>query len=291
MKYNRNKAWPYPVLQSNERDGDYPRHAFEVESSLEIDSGSGSVTVRCEFMLGHRGMERLIKEQRAQYVLVVRSPATHYRGEFTSFTPEIEYTFLHGQLGGHVELIGFVVAKKPTLNFSLKGWNKEYRSREYNIDESAVLAIDQPWGTWLDQTADGPLQSIFELRPVKDKGKIRWRCNLDSERIQLEMTEVAAEQFKSARTIAETDPHALSQVMNGVYLPALIHVLELGDRDAAESDVHGYADRRWFNALNDILDRNGLPRLGEGQDRASDAQVILREPFNALLTSITGTAS
>lgn len=291
MRYDPNKTWPYPVLRGNETDGDYPRHAFEVESWLKIDSRNGSVVVRSEFMLGHQGIGRLIEKQQAQYVLVVRSPTTHYREEFASFAPEIEHTFAPDTLGGRVELIGFIVARKPILNLSLEGWNTEYRSKEYSVNESAILAIDEPRFKWPDQIGDRPLQSIFKLRSVKKMEGLMWRCNLERERIYLELPETVAKRFSSAHAIAEANPRALSEIMNGVYLPALIHVLELGDRDAADDNAHGYVDRRWFNALNETLDRHNLPRFGEGQDRASDAQTILLEPFDALLTSITGAAS
>ena len=286
MRYDRYKAWPYPVLRSALPNGDYPHHAFEVDSSLEIETSSGAVAITAEFLLGHRGMESMVVDGNAVYVLLVKAPATHYRREFRSQSPEIECRFPSGELGGRVELTGYIVTTSDIPAFSLEGWNSEYRSATYTLESAAVLAIDEPWSEWLDYA--GGLQSIFQLHPRPDMRGGEWRCNLRSERVLLEMSEELAREFEEAREHVERDPGVLAGIMNGVYLPALIHVLESADRDVVEENERGHAEWRWFDALNAILALHGLPEFGEGGSREADAQVLLREPFTPLLTSLKG---
>ena len=65
-------------------------------------------------------------------------------------------------------------------------------------------------------------------------------------------------------------------LMNGLYLPALVAVLDQVDQDAAE-----YREScRWFASLDERLEAVQCSPLGsEGSNRLLDAQKVLDSPF------------
>ena len=67
-------------------------------------------------------------------------------------------------------------------------------------------------------------------------------------------------------------------IMNAVYLPALVHVLQEADHD----DDEDYSDCRWYRSLDTRLEDCERPQLGKGQDRLDDAQRLLDQPFARL---------
>lgn len=74
--------------------------------------------------------------------------------------------------------------------------------------------------------------------------------------------------------------------MNGVYLPALVWVLQEGDRDE-----ESHADRRWYRALQAQLERaNCSPFGADVTDRLIDAQRLLQLPFRRMPLMADGEA-
>jgi len=63
--------------------------------------------------------------------------------------------------------------------------------------------------------------------------------------------------------------------MNGLYLPALVAVLNEVDRNPGD-----YREFRWFASLDQRLEQVGCPLLGkDNANRLVDAQTILDSPF------------
>ena len=91
------------------------------------------------------------------------------------------------------------------------------------------------------------------------------------------MSESDTELYTAARNRANRRPEG-QYLMNGLYLPALIAVLNEVDRNAED-----YSEYRWFASLDHRLQAVGGRQLGSSNaNRWIDAQRILDMPFTKM---------
>ena len=284
MKYDPGKVYPYPVLRHGGEDRDYPRAEFEVESHpADRIEGTTAVRFKATFEISDPDLLALVGEGAAEYVLLVRAPASHHRSAHTSREPEITAKFGDGELSGRTEVRGLLVAVKDLQDFRANGWHSDYEGLSFDIGAGSVLAEDEPKEYYIDNAEEADIGSIFKLAEG-GAGQGRWRCDIGGERVLLRMSPDDLRAFQAARDRVNATPEA-AHVMNGVYLPALVHVLQAADRDVDE-----YVTHRWYRSLNARLAELRLPELGAGVDRLTDAQRLLEEPFGGALALWVGEA-
>lgn len=278
MRFDPAKSYPHPVLRR--WSSDYPDAEFQVDITSDRRRGGTELLVRAEFELSDPDLQALVDAGRALYVLRVLASRTHLREAVTSSTPEIEKVFDEGLLHGRVVFSPFLVSCDSLRSFAAAGWHSDYRSLRFDIDAGSVLAEDEPKEYWIDTAEDAPIGSIFKVRPTNDAALDQgiWRCGLDEQKLILEMAVPDYERFVSAREKVK-DTSDVQYLMNAVYLPALIYVLQEADRGEEE-----YGDLRWYRSLNARLnDTAGCGRLGaKGADRLKDAQRLLHAPFGRM---------
>ena len=272
MKIDPGKGWPHPVLRPPEYGDDYPNAEFQVEIDPRKAEGGFAVEMTAEFDLSDPDLIGLVREHAAEYVLVVKSPKTHFRRAFRSTDPVIEHSF-QGEISGRVEFSSFLVCVERQPAFTAQGWHSDFEGLTFDIMPGVVLAEDKPKEYWIDAADEAPIGAIFEHIPGgREDG--RWSCNLAHHRIQIQLSDIDSSRFIAARE--EVNNTADGQyLMNGLYLPVLIHVLN--EADKAPDD---YAEYRWFSSLNNRLAIVECEELGSPSvDRAVDAQKVLEHPF------------
>lgn len=273
MRIDPGKGWPHPVLRPPEYGDDYPNAEFEVDIARKLAPGSIGADITAEFSLSDPDLLRLVQDGAAEYVLLVKSPKTHFRQEFRSSEPLIERPFRGGELSGRVECSPFLVCVKPQRNFVAQGWHPDFAGLSFPLRPGVVLAEDKPKECWIDAADEAPIGTIFATEPSGSQNG-RWECNLGGDRIKICLSHADSSRFAAAREQANNTPQG-QYLMNGLYLPVLIHVLNEADKADGE-----YAAYRWFEALNNRLERLGCQLLGaENADRAVDAQKVLESPF------------
>lgn len=288
MRYDLAKSWPHPVLRpSRAGQGDYVRAEFQVEIEIDRADDATDAHMHAEFVLSADNLRDAIVAGNAANVLLVKCPATFFRQSFHTQEFEIDHLIEDGQLSGRTEMLGFIVATK---RFSLPNggqWHSDYTADAFDIEPGDVLAQDSPYRPVVDTAESANIGSIFEHVAVDGLDSGRWRCGLEFERLRLEMSPDDERALLAIREGENAPAGASAAVMNGVYLPALVYALHSADNADGQ-----YAERRWFRALNARLADNNLPELGEGTDRADDAQALLKSPFGRLLASqaFSGTA-
>lgn len=277
MRVDLGKAWPHPVLRPPSYGDDYPHAEFEVEIEVERTQGGISVEVKAEFELSDPDLLRLIEVGAARYVLLVKASRTHYRDLIWSKGSHIERLFAGGELSGRVEFTPFLVCTQELSNFRAKGWHPDFDGRTFDIAAGSVLAEDEPKEYWVDTADETPLGTIFEHRPSSNIPDGRWELVLANDRVWIMMSESDSEQYRAARNRANNRPES-QYLMNGLYLPALMAVL-----NEADQNPHEYSELRWFASLDSRLQAVGCSQLGSpNAHRLIDAQRILDMPFTKM---------
>lgn len=272
MRFDSGKGWPHPVLRPPEYGDDYPNAEFEVEIDCRRDKGGVAVEMTAEFALSDPDLLQLVEGGAAEYVVLVKSTKTHFRREFRSKEPLISSDF-NGQLSGRVEISSFLVCVQRQASFKAEGWHPDFAERTFDLEPGVVLAEDKPKEYWIDAADEAPIGAIFEHRlGARQEGE--WQCNLDGDRVQILLSDTDSNRFQHARESANNTPDA-QYLMNGLYLPVLIHVLS-----AADGSRDAYEECRWFDSLNRRLEAVGCKELGDSSaDRSVDAQKVLEYPF------------
>ncbi len=272
MRIDPGKGWPHPVLRPREYGDDYPNAEFEVDIARKLAPGSIGADITAEFSLSDPDLLRLVQDGAAQYVLLVKSPKTHFRQEFRSAAPLINRSF-RGELSGLIECSPFLVCVELQYGFVAQGWHSDFTGLAFDLAPGVVLAEDKPKGCWIDAADESPIGTIFATEPSGSQNG-RWECNLGGNRIKICLSSADSTRFATARDQANNTPQG-QYLMNGLYLPVLIHVLNEADKADGE-----YTDYRWFESLNNRLERLGCEPLGSKHaDRAIDAQKVLESPF------------
>lgn len=274
MKFDPGKAWPHPVLRPPQFGDDYPQAEFEAEIEVTRIKGSTAVKLSVEFALSDPDLSGLVSQGIAQYVLLIKSPSTHFRRLLRSSTPYMEEQFSAGALSGRVEFAPFLVCVQALSDFQAEGWHSDFSGRSFDLNSGAVLAEDEARDYWIDTADESPLGSIFGHKRQKSLPNGCWDYELGDDRIYIIMSDADAVLYEAAREEANNRPES-QYLMNGLYLPALVAALNEIDQDAQE-----FAPRRWFASLDQRLETVGCKALGEkDSNRLLDAQKLLESPF------------
>jgi len=274
MKFDAGKVWPHPVLRAQNFGDDYPNADFEAEIDLsQLDKGM-TLELITDFYLSDPDLQSLVKERKAIFALLIRSPRTHYRNLITSDSSKITKKFKAGDLSGRVEFSPFIIASKDLNNFKVVGWHPDFGDLNFNISQGSVLAEDKPEVYWIYPLDQSPLGSIFAHSDSENIEDRQWELQLESDRVIILMSKSYSSRYKAARAQSNNQPES-QYIMNGLYLPALITVLNLADQDS-----DSYEEFRWYSALNSRLEEVECKPLGqENSNRLVDAQKLLEFPF------------
>lgn len=288
MKFDDAKAFPHPVLRPHSTD--YEKVEFQVEIEVERIEGTLAIRVTADYQLSDPDLIALVESGKACYALLIHCSLTSLRTLVRSSEAEIVRKFSHGAIAGHLDITAFCVAERPLRAFRTRSWHSDFTGRTFDIEEGAVLAMDSPKAYWIDTADESHVGSIFTLIPYREQTRGLWSCAPTGDRVEVRMHPVDYEDFRKARERIRTKAEA-SYFMNGVYLPALVHLLTIADQAPEE-----YKSCRWYSVLDTRLEgvrptseAPGEPLspvcrpIGcENADRLVDAQRILEGPFRGL---------
>ena len=277
MRFDPGKAWPHPVLRPPRYGDDYPYAEFEVEIQVKRTLGSTAVEVTARFELSDPDLQKLIRNGVARYVVLIKASKTHYRGLIKTSEIYIRKQFDQGELSGRVEFAPFLVCTQELPEFRADGWHADFDGLTFDIPAGAVLAEDIPKDYWVDTADETPLGSIFGHKTNTNLSDGKWECELLEDRVWIVMSQSDTDRYRLARNTMNNQPEG-QYLMNGLYLPALLTVLNETDKNPEE-----YRNFRWFSSLDQRLQAVGCSPLGSNDyNRLIDAQKVLESPFSKM---------
>ena len=292
MKYDTRKAFPHPVLRKY--SSDYVAGEFSVEPEILRTTGSTELEIRIRFNLTNEELNELIQNERAEYVLLVHSPITFLRTAVHSSNSEIKQEFRSGELAGRVSLAPYLagrvslapylVAKTLLHNFCCDTWHEEYLGTTFDIHSGSTLAVGEPHSVYIDMAEESSVASIFRLdadSSILEDGL--WNCDYtsDEDQVTISLSESDYDKTNSVRINASSGD-ANESLLNGVYFPALVWLLQEMDHLTENGGTHEFSERRWFRSLEAKLEEMNCRKIGTGTERLQDAQKIFEHPFSRL---------
>jgi hypothetical protein len=270
MKINERTRFPYPVLSFDTQDyleGEFNIQVVAVEETLPTDQ----VTVEVEMSFTELSLRKLVEEGLAGVGFFVTCLDTYFSRLIPIGLEDRKFSFEHGSLVGKVVFLPMVWARKDIVKLPLSNCNPEFGLGVISLDMGSVLAVGESQSLTIGREKLAEIDSIFSIVQAADLMDDELSVNPDSEKIQLLVASNIYQGFNRLRAL----PHGKPIVLNSVFLPAVMEVLDMIRQSPLE-----YEGRRWyriFKAKCEYLDVDlAAPKLW------LDAQKLLNTPFGGV---------
>jgi len=271
MKFDKNKAFPYPVLRPH--CDDYVDVEFQttVEFAISQDKISAEIT----YALSSDELLDEIEKGNAKYVSVVSCRDTYIRSVLSSDSGKITADFDVGSLRGEVRVDPYIIAVKDIAGFKSEDINPEFGEEAFSFSPGEVLAQDETQIFYIDRDLFKPVTSVFQLVKNDTLSGGEWRVGFEEDYVQIEVSSQMKEALDGARN-GSTNKAIL---INSLYFSAVVQALQKLKDGGAD-----YEERRWAKVISGQLSNHGWDI--EAHDAYILAQRLMKYPLTLLETYI-----
>lgn len=271
MKFDKNKAFPYPVLRPY--CDDYVD--VEFQTTVEFEVTKESILGRIAYAISSEELIDEIEKGNAMYVSIVSCRDTYFRSVLTSKEPRLEQFFEVGSLRGEVRVDPYIVAIKDIAEFKSQDINPEFAQEAFSFSPGDVMAQDETQVFYIERDLFKPMSSVVDLVQNESLTDGEWRVGLEENHIQIEVSPQMKETIDNARN----DKAKQVVLLNSLYFSAVTHALQIL-KDGADA----YENQRWAQVITMKLHNFGW----ELKDHEAYllAQRLMKHPLNILGTYV-----
>lgn len=271
MKFDKNKAFPYPVLRP------YCDDYIDVEfqTTVEFEISKDNIVARITYAISSEELVDQVENGKAMYVSIVSCRDTYFRSVLTSKEPKFENSFDVGCMRGEVRVDTYIVAIQEIAEFKTKEINPEFGQGAFSFSPGDVLAQDETQVFYIDRDLFKPTSSIVDLVQNESLSNGEWRVSLEENHIQIEVNPQMKESIDNARN----DKAKQVVLLNSLYVSAVTHALQM-----LKQGADAYENQRWADVLIRKLHNFGWD-LKE-HDAYILAQRLMKHPLTILDTYV-----
>ena len=284
IKYN---LYPYPVLW--DKNDDYKKPSkFSVE--VEPKEDFKNIKLKINFLLKDKEIEKLIKENKAEYVVHIEGSSTYFREIISTKETEISYVLKDRDILGRLQVNFFILARQDIKNYKNDNFNEDYSSETFNLKKGNIIAIADGYRFDIEKNDDelGKISSIFSICKKETVEQTGMTIDMGYEKIRIGLNITDYVNYSQL----SQNPNKVESVNSIIIFPALIYIFEQLKKDFNETD---YTEYKWFRALENIFKKNGEDLnkgLLENEISIDLAQRVLNYPieraFNSLINEDEG---
>lgn len=277
----KNRLYPHPVLREN--NDDYINSSFEMDLSYERDIKRLKLNI--SFKLDNKTLEKMILDEKAQYVIHIECPKTSYRRIITTTEKSLSENLKDENILGKIQVTSFIVVKESILNYENESFNSDYFGMKFNLEKGTILAIGDSYKIDVDKEKEslGNVPSIFTIckKMTTEETGINIEYNMNKIRIDLNISD-----YERYTQLVSSSNQFIDIINCSLIFPTLIYVFE---KLKNEFDEIEESDYRWFKALKNIFEKYGYrfnQELFENETSLQLAQKILDFPFSKSLIAL-----
>jgi len=238
MKFDPQKAFPYPVLRPH--NDDYLDSDIQTTAEFLVDHGEKRVQFNASLAISSETIQDLIDQEKAYYSINISCRSTFFRKSLKTTENYIECEFSYGEFKDEVEVTCYVIAAIDICDYLPEDLNPEFGTSPFNIDKGDVLALDEPQISYFDRDSFKPLSSIFSLVQNNNRSDNEWRVDLDSDDIIISVSPST----KHMIDIVRNNKSHLAVLMNSLYFSALVQAISELKQEGEE-----YESKKWASVL------------------------------------------
>lgn len=281
------KLYPYPVLW--DKNDDYKKPSkFSVE--VEPKEDFKNIKLKINFLLKDKEIEKLIKENKAEYVVHIEGSSTYFREIISTKETEISCVLKDRDILGRLQVNFFILAKQDIKDYRNDNFNEDYSSETFNLKKGNIIAIADGYRFDIEKNDDelGKISSIFSICKKETVEQTGMTIDMGYEKIRIGLNITDYVNYSQL----SQNPNKVESVNSIIIFPALIYIFEQLKKDFNETD---YTEYKWFRALENIFKKNGEDLnkgLLENEISIDLAQRVLNYPieraFNSLINEDEG---
>lgn len=264
MNYDRQKAFPYPVLRPNSDD----YRGVDFQTTVVFSVSRLEVRATLDFQISSQEIWDQITERNAQFVCLVSCRDTYHRTVVASYSVHAEAEFATSDLRGEVRVDPYVVARNRIVEFSSPDINPEFGDGPFDYGPGDILAQDEPQVFYIDREMFKPVTSVFELVKRDELTDREWRIGLEQDHVQIEVSPKVKETLDNARNSSRNR----AILLNSIYFAAVMHTIEKLKVSAAE-----FEGRKWAEVISRQAHNSGCDV--DSQDAYEIAQRLMHYPL------------
>lgn len=271
MKFDKHKAFPYPVLRPG--SDDYSDVEFQV--MVEFAISGNSVTANVLFANSCEEIVEQIEAGTASYVCVISCRDTYIQRVIETKESAVSLEFEIGKLRGEVKVDPYVVVKKDIENYSCPNINAEFGGGPFAFQTGDVLAQEETQAFYIDRDVFKPITSVVDLVKKDNLTEGLWTINFDDDHIRIEVSPKLKESIDEARN----DNKNRIILKNSIYFAAVMQAIQkLQDKEES------FGDRKWAKIFTNQARNRGIDI--EGHDAYLVAQQLMQLPALQLDTLV-----
>lgn len=269
MRITDGTRFPHPVL--NPYTSDFTSGEFDITFSIEEKPATGALAVNHQVTLSEPSIRALVEKGRASIGCFVRCGDTYYTELRELSWPAGVSDFPAGALLNRVTIRPLVWLKDELVEWNPGTIHPEFEP-PVSLMHGDIVAVGPEYVISVGQAKFAPLESIFELSAAEHVPPGRITINPDSDRITI----LVAPELFGTINLLRGQRSGLAILMNGVYLPAVIELLDQLRTDGAQ-----YSGRRWFQPFMAKCDARGIDPTAKSS-LLDSAQRLLGDPASTL---------
>ena len=275
------KLYPYPVLW--DKNDDYKKPSkFSVE--VEPKEDFKNIKLKINFLLKDKEIEKLIKENKAEYVVHIEGSSTYFREIISTKETEINYVLKDRDILGRLQVNFFILARQDIKNYKNDNFNEDYSSETFNLKKGNIIAIADGYRFDIEKNDDelGKISSIFSICKKETVEQTGMTIDMGYEKIRIGLNITDYVNYSQL----SQNPNKVESVNSIIIFPALIYIFEQLKKDFNETD---YTEYKWFRSLENIFKKNGEDLnkgLLENEISIDLAQRVLNYPIERAFNSL-----
>ncbi|MGY4488550.1 hypothetical protein ACVWWR_007741 [Bradyrhizobium sp. LM3.2] len=220
MRFDHQKAFPYPVLRPHVDD--YLDSEFQVSVDFSGAKNNAKVDVKISVALSSAEIKKQVEKGNAAVSVIFACRETYFRQAVTTQKFELKKSFDSSSFKGEVIIYPFVVATKPIQRFGAKDINKEFRKDSFEFAVGEVLAADEPKVIYIDRELFKPVSSILQIVKDDNLSGFEWRIHFDEDKLQVLLSAEAKEVIDKARNTKRNQ----AVLLNSIYFAAIMEAIQ-----------------------------------------------------------------
>ena len=276
------KLYPYPVLWNKNDDYKMPS---EFSAEIKTEENFKNTKLKIKFFLKDKEIEKLIRENKAGYVVHIEGTRTYFRDFISTRETEITYDLKDRDILGKLEINFFILAKQDIRGYRNDNFNEDYSSEAFNLKKGNIIAIADGYRFDIEKNDDelGKISSIFSICKKETVEQTGMTVDMSYEKIRIGLNITDYVNYSQL----SQNPNTVDSVNSIIIFPALIYIFEQLKKDFTETD---YTEYKWFRALENIFKKNGQElnkELLENEISIDLAQRVLNYPIERAFNSLT----
>ena len=276
------KLYPYPVLWNKNDDYKMPS---EFSAEIKTEENFKNTKLKIKFFLKDKEIEKLIRENKAEYVVHIEGTRTYFRDFISTRETEITHDLKDRDILGKLEINFFILAKQDIRGYRNDNFNEDYSSEAFNLKKGNIIAIADGYRFDIEKNDDelGKISSIFSICKKETAEQTGMTVDMSYEKIRIGLNITDYVNYSQL----SQNPNKVDSVNSVIIFPALIYIFEQLKKDFTETD---YTEYKWFRALENIFKKNGQElnkELLENEISIDLAQRVLNYPIERAFNSLT----